>query len=115
MKIRNGYVGNSSSCSFIIDKKFLTQTQIYGIINHGEIGKELGIEYYDETWQIWDKDDMLVGDTGMDNFSMEELCEKLGIPKEAIEWDTYNGYRYGKNSNRPSEVIRELLKTKDSQ
>ena len=111
MKIRYGYVGNSSSCSFIIDKTLLTQYQIESILNHEEVGKEKKLEYYNEGWRIWDLEDKLVGETGMDNFDMEQLCEILEIPKNAIKWDTNNGYTYGVISNEPGTLVGKLRKS----
>ena len=39
MKLRQGFVSNSSSSSFIIDKKHLSTEQIRAIKNHLEVGK----------------------------------------------------------------------------
>lgn len=111
MKTRYGYVGNSSSCSFIIDKTLLTRKQIESVIDHTNVGKSLGMEYTDESWQIWNLEELIVGDTGMDNFDMETFLQVIEVPKDAIEWDTYNGYTYGKISSKASEVISKLRTT----
>lgn len=44
MKVRRGFVTNSSSSSFIIAKKYLTKNQILAIRNHKLLGEKLGID-----------------------------------------------------------------------
>ena len=43
MKIRNGFVSNSSSSSFIINKENLTPNQIERIKNHIEVDVKQGM------------------------------------------------------------------------
>jgi len=95
MKIRNEFVTNSSSASFVISRKDLTQDQIIMIYNHMEIGYEIlpesELQYigrYDE-WMIWEDEekDTIKGDTMMDNFNMIVFLTSIGIPREKIEYD----------------------------
>lgn len=86
MKIRNGFVTNSSSSSFLISKKILDEDQIYAIRNHGEIGEELGLSYAEDAWGIDENDDYISGSTYMDNFDMAELLGILGISRSNIVW-----------------------------
>ena len=80
MKKRFGFVSNSSSSSFIINKKDLTVNQYQKILNHRDVADE-------DAWYIEETEDELTGTTGMDNFSMYEYMEKLGIDMSKIDWD----------------------------
>ena len=101
MKIRQGFVSNSSSSSFIIGKSNLTEIQIEQIKNHWKIAKELKVDYFDDDdddkwvhdydeWIITIEKDYIKGYTFMNNFPMEDfLVEKIGIDENHIEWDSY--------------------------
>jgi len=86
MKIRNGFVSNSSSSSFVISKKDLTTKQIYCINNHIEIAEYLGMKTWDSPWDISDDDENIKGYTYLDNFDMDEFLEKIGVDKSKIDW-----------------------------
>lgn len=89
MKIRLGYVGNSSSSSFIICKEFLSPSLINKIKDHKnseEYKKEFGDDWLD-AWDITMDSDKLYGYTMMDNFDMENyLVNVLDIDHSHIEW-----------------------------
>jgi len=86
MKIRNGFVSNSSSSSFLILKSGLTSKQLYCIYNHIEIAGYLGMETWDSPWDIIEHEDSIECYTHLDNFDMHEFLEKIGVDKSKIDW-----------------------------
>lgn len=90
MKIRNDFVTNSSSSSFIISKKHLDEDQIEAIREHAELGKVLGMwTNWSFEWDINENEDFISGYTSMDNFSMYNFFEEIGIPDCFIKWSEY--------------------------
>ena len=94
MKTRCGFVSNSSSCSFVIKKYYLSPRQIEQIKNHATCG----IEYADtDYWKISETDDEISGKTIMANFNLlSYMYTRLDIKKKYIEvgdgdedWDEY--------------------------
>lgn len=81
MKARQGFVSNSSSSSFVIQKKDLTPEQLDLIRNHMED------EYCrsGEAWEITETDTTIEGYAFMDNFDMKDYLERVGILLK-IEW-----------------------------
>ena len=88
MKIRKGFVSNSSSSSFVIDKMYLTDTQMEFIRNAVEIAKNYNnIDTYDQPWEIIETDDTISGTTSMDNFDMAEFLTEIGVNSNFIDWN----------------------------
>ena len=85
MKIRNGFVSNSSSSSFLISKRNLSDEQINGIYNHEEYSGEA------DAWSVSEQGNAYIFvSTFMDNFDMYEyLTEELNIDKNKIKWEDY--------------------------
>jgi len=96
MKIRNGFVSNSSSSSFVIFKNKLSNEQIEKIKDHYSIsrtmcdqGTSLDFFYdYDDYWSITETDLTIEGYTTMNNFDMYSYLEKfVGVTPDDIEWN----------------------------
>jgi hypothetical protein len=96
MKIRCGFVSNSSSSSFVIQLKDITAEQLEKIVNHATIGAQLGIDYADsDYWNIEVDSENVRFSTEMDNFDMIEFLEKIGVNDSVIGdwWHSNGGYR----------------------
>jgi hypothetical protein len=101
MKIRQGFVSNSSSSSFVIPLNAITADQKDKIYNHLKEGKKLKMycctgsypcTTFDQ-WKIFEEDGNLIGATIQDNFDMDAFFGLIGLnPKEA-KWDR-DGYSY---------------------
>ena len=82
MKNREGFVSNSSSSSFILRRKYISDYQMELINKHHE-----EIEDKSDAWSIYENDDSVEFYTNMDNFSMESFLKKIGVPVDKINED----------------------------
>jgi len=127
MKIRNGFVSNSSSSSFVIPINAVDNNQINMIVDHIKIaqkykvknkkssdGYNFPLEYCDssDSWNIEINKDCIIGETIMDNFNMSFFLRQLvKIKDKYILWDLDSNYRKQiKKMN--SEIIIEQRKEK---
>ena len=118
MKIRQGFVSNSSSSSFILKKSGLTDDQIDKIINHVEHYQLLEgwedcewLKEMRDEWNVEVDDDFIKCSTFMDNFDLIELMHVIGIPKENfVDVDESNDsfercYTY--NGKIPDDIVKK--------
>ena len=89
MKIRQSFVSNSSSSSFVINAKKITAHQLYQIENYEEISKEYqsyheSDDYCSDNWYIDNHGGRIELSTHMDNFDMREFLDYIGVPEDAI-------------------------------
>jgi hypothetical protein len=89
MKIRQGFVSNSSSCSFIIPKKFLTEEQLDLIRNHQTCGEEYAADW---AWELEETDEVIKAETSMDNFDFLSYLDKIEVKRKYIEIDDRGGW-----------------------
>ena len=105
MKIRNGFVSNSSSSSFILSKICLSEQQIQAVLNpqkyinehfikhqssddtfiSKDTGRMYNFGYPEQRWVITEDENVIQGHTYIDNFDMMQFFEYLRIPEQ-----TYN-------------------------
>jgi hypothetical protein len=96
MKIRSGFVSNSSSSSFVIPLEFLSALQYKAIVGDREkIAKRLIREgkldenffLGNDLWSISEDATWLRGDTCMDNFDMRAYLAALGVDEQLVSWE----------------------------
>jgi len=88
MKLRKGFVSNSSSSSFVIPLKDITGLQLSMIIKHSEVACVLGGYDYEDAWDIEIEGVIVRGKTFMDNFDMQHfLINVVGIDEQLISWE----------------------------
>lgn len=93
MKLRLGFITNSSSSSFTINKKDLTSLQIILIEEHRYLSEKLlgyghGCSCSNER-NIADRGDCIEGYTSEDNFNMQEYLGAIGVNLYKVDWGNY--------------------------
>lgn len=105
MKIRTGFVSNSSSSSFAILKEDLKPEQIIAIKNYIDGGKilneQLKLDRFNafeceevapdavDAWVFREDDVHLEGSTIMDNFDMEQYIQMIGVDMTKVQWGSH--------------------------
>lgn len=92
MKIRTGFVSNSSSSSFVIARSALTDEQV-GLIRYHVHAAAHGLipgpaDPYRDAWEITVTETMVHGETYMDNFDMYDFLRRIGVKAEDISIET---------------------------
>jgi hypothetical protein len=82
MKIRNGFVSNSSSSSFIIAKAYLTKDQVQAILDFHKKMDENEVYFGDDGNQLYDDDCYIRFECRNIADKLEKMLTKMGIQKK---------------------------------
>jgi hypothetical protein len=102
MKIRNGFVSNSSSSSFVLLLKDITPSQLDMLQRHTQIAQAAGWAFGEypgdnevcccgwagtkDAWEITVTDKSVKGYTVQDNFNMRAFMGRIGIASDLAKW-----------------------------
>lgn len=86
MKIRNGFVSNSSSSSFVVSLDKLSGRDLARLLDYPSNN-----ESYSDYWNISVNlnANILRGSTAMDNGNLSEFCQAYNITCDGFEWESY--------------------------
>ena len=79
MKVRIGFVSNSSSSSFIVSLNDISASQLKKLLNFGDLDK---FDY----WTMNVSYSHLSGWTTMDNDDLEDFMKEIGIDLNKVKW-----------------------------
>ena len=85
MKIRNGFISNSSSSSFILDIGKISGLQLQQILNLANTEDQ----FREDPWYFELDGINLKGTTSLDNFSMRDFFEAINIQEGAYTFGSY--------------------------
>jgi hypothetical protein len=123
MKIRSGFVSNSSASSFIILLENMTNNQKQMIYDHINIGKEIDdklkangkpplYEYY-EDWNVVEDEIALSVSTSMTNFDLHGFIEKeVGIKSDKFIFQDDNYFYEFSEDTKYQEFKLNYLRSK---
>ena len=80
MKIRNGFVSNSSSSSFTVYRNEITRKQSEQILDHRD-------EDFISNWSFYSDGKKIVGTTTGADSDMRSHLEAIGIDEALITWE----------------------------
>ena len=110
MKIRTGFVSNSSSSSFVLPLRIVSEEQLEQIKNHIRVAieRDLACSSWEKTrewekahdgeypscgyaspgdqWAISVSKDEVRGETTLDNFNMGVFLDAIGIDVSQVKW-----------------------------
>jgi hypothetical protein len=87
MKVRIGFVSNSSSSSFVINKQYLSPEQIQIIKKHRDRKER-------DAWEIYEDNIYIRGQTSMDYFDMYYYLETNGIDMSHVTFSDHLYWDY---------------------
>ena len=88
MKNRIGFVSNSSSSSFILQKFKMTDLQLAQVMDYTNTLKQFNLE--DDGWSVTDDGEFIRGDTVLDNGDFDKMLKAINLNHAAIV--DYNYY-----------------------
>jgi len=103
MKIRSGFVSNSSSASFVIPLAWISQELVDKFFDRCRPSWEDSDEYRKRGWRVMETGedcwsihishgeggrDALCGETLMDNGGMRAVFMELGFPEDCAIWES---------------------------
>lgn len=83
MKIRTGFVSNSSSASFVINKNDLSANQIERLLDYPKSDKN------EDGWSVTDSGNTINGCTIMDNDAIDDFFIEIGINQDNVNFESF--------------------------